>query len=406
MTNYTHQDVTHLAGIIRGRKRENRAFALMIGAGCSKAAGIPLASELIAEINERYPAQVTRLSEEEKKDYGQCMGGLPLNQRRELLDPYLRDAKLNWAHIAIASLISAGYVQRVLTVNFDNVLARACGLCGIYPATYDYATGASSSTVHIASPAIIHLHGQGSGARLINDTEEAEKQATSLAQLLQQTLEKYPLLVVGYSGLCDSLFDQLKNIYKGYESLHWCSYTSEPGAHILTLSPERQVDHYGGVDADEFLISLAQTLECFPPTVFSDPLNHLRHEIADVLPFPLQGEGGEVDILSQMQSRLNKYEQLEENDKGKSALVTRYPLTQRLLAGKTEEIIAAYENGESPLTDDTRENLATAYFQQAFKSENYQEKVQLNQQAVAIKPDYHQAFNNWGVALFNLRSVC
>ena len=271
------------------------------------------------------------------------MGELSLNQRRELLDPYLREAKLNWAHIAIASLISTGYVQRrVLTVNFDNVLARACGLCGIYPATYDYATGASPSTAHIVPPAIIHLHGQGSGARLINGTKEARKQAKSLALLLQQTLEEYPLLVVGYSGLCDSLFSQLKKFYQGHESLHWCSYASEPEKHLKSFLEDRRVHHYGGVDADEFLITLAQALNCFPPTVFNDPLNHLRHEIADVVPFPLRGENGEVDILGEMQSCLNKYEQLEESDKGKSALVTRYPLTQLLLAGKTEEIIAAY----------------------------------------------------------------
>ena len=75
MANYTHQDVTNLAEIMRERKGQERAFALMIGAGCSKAAGIPLASELITEINQRYPTQVMRLSEEEKKRLWPMYGG-------------------------------------------------------------------------------------------------------------------------------------------------------------------------------------------------------------------------------------------------------------------------------------------------------------------------------------------
>ena len=387
MANYTHQEITQLAKSLREAKGRKQPFALLTGAGCSKAAGIPLATELVTEINQKYAHEIQGLSEAEKQDYGQCMGKLPLNRRRELLDPYLREIKLNWAHIAIASLISTGYVQRVLTVNFDNVLARACGLCGIYPATYDYATGATPLTGHIIPPSIIHLHGQGYGARLINDRSETAEHTRLIVPLLRQTLADFPLLVVGYSGLCDPIFTTLEENYGGQETLHWCSYANEPEPHLEPLIKKAQVHHYGGVDSDTFLVHLAQLLECFPPTVFKTPVEHLRHEIKNVVPFPLRDRDGEVDVLSEMQTRLDHYEQFEEKVQDKSVLISHHLLAQ-LLEGKTKEMITAYENGEIPLTDDIRENLATAYFQQAFESEDRQEKVRLYQQAVALKPDF------------------
>ena len=37
-------------------------------------------------------------------------------------------AGINWGHIALAQMMRAGYVDRVLTVNFDTILHRACTL--------------------------------------------------------------------------------------------------------------------------------------------------------------------------------------------------------------------------------------------------------------------------------------
>lgn len=233
MSKYTPEDVKNIAEFIRHAK-DTRPFALLTGAGCSKAAGIPLASELVDEINRtpRFEPALRELSEDDRKNYGRVMACLGRNDRKGLLNPHLIGAKVNWAHIAIAAMIGAGYVARVLTFNFDNVLARACGICGIYPATYDFVTGASSSTDHIVSPAIIHLHGQGYGLSMLNSEAETERHAENLRPLLHATMHEYPLLVVGYSGLADRVFPILSQEYRGDERLFWVGYSENPEAHI------------------------------------------------------------------------------------------------------------------------------------------------------------------------------
>ena len=143
MSQHTLQDIETLADEIRHAK-DNRPFCLLTGAGCSLAAGIPLVSELIREMNDphkEFAIHLKKLDDDQKKDYGQCMRKLSKNLRKDLLNPYLEKAKINWGNIAIASMMQAGFIQRVLTFNFDNVLARACGLCGEYPAIYDFVTG-------------------------------------------------------------------------------------------------------------------------------------------------------------------------------------------------------------------------------------------------------------------------
>ena len=92
------------------RRIASPPFTLLTGAGCSKSAGIPLAGELVAEMNgkPKYALHLNPLSKDEKKDYTKCMAKLSKNHRKALLTPYLDNAKINWAHIAIATLIKAG----------------------------------------------------------------------------------------------------------------------------------------------------------------------------------------------------------------------------------------------------------------------------------------------------------
>ncbi|MBC8674074.1 hypothetical protein H2136_13025 [Aeromonas hydrophila] len=65
----------------------------------------------------------------------------------------------------------------MLTFNFDNLLARSCGLLGLYPATYDF-TAANLNLYHlIDNPAVVHLHGQSHGfAQLNSDREQPNMQ--------------------------------------------------------------------------------------------------------------------------------------------------------------------------------------------------------------------------------------
>ncbi|MGD6739768.1 hypothetical protein ACN08N_21500 [Photobacterium leiognathi subsp. mandapamensis] len=125
-------NVKDLAEYIKRAKAKGQPFVLFTGAGCSKSAGMPLASELVDEINQKYTLDLKSLSEDEKRDYGKCMSALTKDDRRDLLQGHIQNAKINWAHIVQAILLEQNYIQRVFTFNFDNILARSCGLIGLY----------------------------------------------------------------------------------------------------------------------------------------------------------------------------------------------------------------------------------------------------------------------------------
>ncbi len=235
------------------------------------------------------------------------MGALALGERKELLDPHLSSAKINWAHIALASLIHVKCVRRVLSFNFDSVLARACGLLARYPAIYDFGVSPSDRTDYLADPCIVHLHGQGYGPIMLNSEEETQEHAQKLRPLIDDTFAKFPLIVVGYSGEADKVFEQIVAAYSGKYRLYWLGFEEEPKGHLRALldgAHKNYVRYYGGADADAILIALAQKLDCFPPKAFSDPAAHLFEERTGIAEFPLGATGLKYDLLEESQRRL------------------------------------------------------------------------------------------------------
>jgi len=339
------------------------------------------------------------------------MAKLPKSRRKELLTPYLDNAKINWSHIAIASLIKAGYIQRVLTFNFDNVLTKACGLCGEYPAIYDYAASSASASInHLVTPSIIHLHGQGFGLTMINSEEETRQHAENLSPLIKKIMDESPIIAIGYSGEADAVFPVLAGTYNSEHSLHWCDYGEEAKSHVSGLLAQYpdHIKHYGNTDADRFLIQLAQELDCFPPNIFENPVTHLREEIRDVAPYPL-AENSEYDVLEQMRQTLDTFEQTATKDT--SNVIGEREVQTLLLKGHYDEIVKRKIKG-----DEIPESiLAEAYFQQAYqlgeqadKDKNsglYEQAFEKYAQALTIKPHYHGILYNWACDLSNLAQL-
>jgi len=118
-----------LVEALHGCKENGRRCSVLIGAGCSKSAGIPLAGEFVAEIKRAYPAAYRRAVD---KSYPACMAALDMGVRRDLIGRYIDAAKINWAHIALAQLIHVEYVDRVLSTNFDPLVSRACALINVF----------------------------------------------------------------------------------------------------------------------------------------------------------------------------------------------------------------------------------------------------------------------------------
>ena len=176
--------IEEVAETLKAGKRHNpnRKCTLLIGAGCSVSAGIPTANGFVKFIKDKYPSYYERAV---KKDYPSLMNELGENISKDLVSYFVDNAQLNWAHIAIAQLIHAGYVDRVLTTNFDPLVVRACALVDVYPAVYDLAASQMFKEAQLPDKAIFYLHGQRDGFKLLHDNNEQKELKSQLNQSLK-----------------------------------------------------------------------------------------------------------------------------------------------------------------------------------------------------------------------------
>lgn len=250
--------------------------SLLIGAGCSASAGIPLAGGFIDEIEKRYPEAYAYARE---KTYPHCMAALSVGERRALIREHIKKSRINHAHLAIAQLIKNGFVDRVLTTNFDPLVARACALCNIPIAVYDFAATQTFDPGDAPDLAVFHLHGQHTGFRLLNTEHECNSLEQAIAPLFDDSGRGRTWIVAGYSGENDPVFRQLTRVERFDHRLYWVGYQeSPPSADVLSqlLTQDKYAFYVPGHDADGFFSEVAHRLGCFPPDIVLHPFAHLK----------------------------------------------------------------------------------------------------------------------------------
>ncbi|WP_096175689.1 SIR2 family protein [Cohaesibacter sp. ES.047] len=143
------------------------------------------------------------------------MSKLSPQERKALIEPLLRDASLNWGHVALASIIKQSNVKRVLSFNFDFLLEQAFSLLGEHLPVYDFGIAPASNISGLADKAVFHLHGQSYGLKLLNTEEETRNHAENLRPLIQDSLCNHVTIVAGYSGDADGVFQTMLEAYNG-----------------------------------------------------------------------------------------------------------------------------------------------------------------------------------------------
>ncbi|MFO1083179.1 MAG: hypothetical protein U1E21_01330 [Reyranellaceae bacterium] len=89
----------------------DRKVTVLLGAGASATAGIPLANGIVARALADYPNLEQKVGTD--PTYARCMAALPTGVRHNLVRAVCAGAKINWAHVALALVMRAGYVNRV-----------------------------------------------------------------------------------------------------------------------------------------------------------------------------------------------------------------------------------------------------------------------------------------------------
>lgn len=364
MSGDLYERVAEIAETMRRARDRDVAAHVLIGAGCSKSAGIPVASELIKEARRKYHARCRDLPADAKNLYGLCMSRLTANERRALINPHIDGARMNWAHIALAQMIKKGFVSRILSVNFDPLVSRACSLVGLHPAVYDFGAAPFEDLSRIVTLAVLYLHGQSYGFVVLNTDSETERHAQKLAPVLRDTLNRAPLLAIGYSGGADGIFSTIQQEYAQREAFYWVDKNACPLEAEGFFKKERHVHcrYISDADADSFLLLLARELNSWPPTVFEKPIDHLLDLIEPIIPFPVGDD--HVDLLAEARRNLSRLRQEEARKPKKISLQT-----MRLIGSSADVAKLAPKTlvTEQKLKKQDRVILASALFDEARK---------------------------------------
>lgn len=385
--------------------RDRRGASVLIGAGCSVTAAIPTADGLVVEIKRRYPY----LDDGVSLTYGQLMAQLSEGERHELIASYVDSAKLNWAHIALAQLIKAGYITRVLTTNFDPLVVRACALVGVYPAIYDLASSSNFDPAKVSEPCVFYLHGQRSGFVMLNTEDECTRHFAALAPVFDDAGERRPWLVIGYSGDNDPVFEHLAQVKSFAFRLFWVGFKNNPPPpHVqmrLLQTPSRYAHFLAGHTADTFFVNLARELGCFPPDLIEKPFSHLSGLLDNLVPFTL--DDTEVDILESAQKRIRRAIDTFETGEAPTFITDEalsaeaLEASAMLLKGRYDFVIREYSEAAKD-SEELSEIVSWAHYSlgnRAYQKGNYANAHDEYSAALAFQQDSVDILNSLGDTL-------
>lgn len=402
-----NRDIDDIVETLRiAKSKDNgKGCTLLIGAGCSVKAGVPSANGIVDFIKEKYPNAYRRATE---KTYVDCMTELSLTERRDLIAGFIKKAKVNWAHICIAQLMKNGYVDRVLTVNFDPLVLRASALIDQFPAVYDFGASQQFKAAYIPTPAVFYLHGQHTGFVLMNTKKELSVHAKFLTPVFNEALQGRTCLVVGYSGNTDPVFDHLAKVKTFENNLYWVNYKDEPDEHVRKrlLVDDKYAFIVKKYDADDFFVELAQKLGCFPPDFIDKPFSHLDSLLNNLTQYSLPGQSKDIDVTSLARSFVQDAK--KEYEEKPSALKAQH----YLMAGDYEKAISLLPKNKKYMTTDLSKAISWAYTMQSSKL-LFQAKKKTGKEAdklfklarenykaaLKINPEAYEVLYNFGNAL-------
>jgi NAD-dependent SIR2 family protein deacetylase len=204
-------------------------YALLIGSGVSRAAGIPTGWEIVLKLIRQMVAAETMKKEDlpsdlkawyqqrfdEVPDYSKLLDRLTTTsaERMALLcscfEPNEEDREQGLkiptpAHQAIATLAKLGYVRMILTTNFDRLIEKALDEEGIVPdvISSDYDLKEVMPYAH-SRCVVVKLHGDYRHIHIKNTPEELANYSQELNNFLDRVFDEFGLVVCGWSSEWD-----------------------------------------------------------------------------------------------------------------------------------------------------------------------------------------------------------
>ena len=422
---YNVANIKIIAEQFRWAEKNGVSIAVLLGAGMSVSAGIPLAKGMVEEVKKQFPLLAATCK---KETYPAYMSLLAPAQRRQLIGSFVDKAKINLAHLYLGALVKENYIDRVLTTNFDPLVIRSLALFNIFPAVYDFAASQEFVPGESAQVSVFYLHGQRDGFVLLNTDKEVNKHSERLKDVFKDVSPGRCWIVIGYSGENDPVFKRLAELDIFQNKLFWVGHKEkEPDENVLEkiLTPKSKFGYYvKSYDADAFFLELSRELELPEPQIISKPFSHLKESINTIAEYHINGK--KVDPTEETKKWIDSAIKGFEEGKGfehikdaqKKAIdideITR-EIRNIWVHNKFNQIEDIFKEIRSSGTAEANKYLAfalnnwgTALLDLAKTKEGkeaddlFKQSFEKYEQALKIKPNKHKSLYNWGTALSDL----
>lgn len=419
--------IEYLAYLLNKAKVDGKDKAIVfIGAGTSVSAGIPQTYKIVRHIKLKF-INNPLIKNNTSKDYYELMNALTADERRDLFHFYVtRDkVKLNIANVYLAQLLKLGYIDYIVTVNFDDLILKACTLYNFLPPVYDISNIKTITTTDIRTNSVIYLHGQYFGQWLLNNQEELNKVENEILGLFNTIKTRRTWLVVGYSGN-DGIFEKIKALGSFSNDLFWVKkdFSNKEDKHVLDFisTPNVNAHKIEGFYADSFFLKLHAELakldnKLETPDLFNKPFTHLKSIMQTVNEIDDKDElGAQVkNIVENCYVRIEKAIAEFESKESLEGLKQRI-IDSILKSEFNDEIAKSFENEIKAKTyTEAKEQLSWYYINwgntiselaKKKKDENlFFQSFKKFEKANELNPKNDSLFNNWGITLTHLAKV-
>jgi len=269
-------------------------YALLLGSGVSRAAGIPTGWEIVLDLIRKQAVLVNQDPEPdpaawyaerygEEPEYSRILKklGKTSAERKGLLRAYFEpsdeDREIGIkaptaAHRAIARLVKLGLIRLIITTNFDRLFEIALQDEGVAPDVVHSPGGLEGANPPVHSSCFVFkIHGDYTDARFRNTTEELKQYPAKYKTFLRRALEDYGLIVCGWSGEWDHA---LRETILRSPNRRFSTYWLARGAvtHVAQeIINNRKAATIQIQDADSCFVDLQEKIEALTDMAKPDP---------------------------------------------------------------------------------------------------------------------------------------
>jgi len=145
-------------------------------------------------------------------------------ERQKLIEALIEGSNPSGAYIILAMLIEKGYLNNILTTNFDDFINNTLlYYTSARPRFYADDELSQYISIYSRNPNIIKLHGDYRYANIKNTNDETFKLTKSMEDKLRELLQNLDLIVIGYNGSDFSIMNVLQQVKTPNCELIWCA---------------------------------------------------------------------------------------------------------------------------------------------------------------------------------------